>query len=327
MTKEITIYGVKTPSCLFISNTSALSQWNDDQLKNLYFDSVKAEPSFKKNWFKIPDTPKKVHRMISQPSINHRYELIDPSMESDKIPARLEKDLVEDPDEDFGWIGSYSHLSSLYKLVSDKQDPIEEGVPFKLEILATMESIPGSTDFSYTVQKTQYSSDGTTQLKEDKIKHNLIDTLMFPEISLCEKLCKLSSWDSYRIVREHIKNNINKSCARITSDYDFCFTVEKIIGLNDAYEHRTEILNRRGGSYKKPRYSTKTISTRSVKVFSMTSQEKAYKGYPILPGFQGINHEDLKKNINTYLEDLMTKINTPLCDCQHCNGTGVVTDN
>ncbi|MNW57759.1 hypothetical protein D3C74_355840 [compost metagenome] len=53
---------------------------------------------------------------------------------------------------------------------------------------------------------------------------------------------------------------------------------------------------------------------------------KPYQSYPTIHKFTGNNEEELNHNINTYLEELMKKINQPYVECEHCKGMGVVLD-
>ena len=53
---------------------------------------------------------------------------------------------------------------------------------------------------------------------------------------------------------------------------------------------------------------------------------KLYQGYPIIQGFRGKNHEDLKNNIDDYCRNLIEIINQPLVDCSYCKGYGVIID-
>ncbi len=48
---------------------------------------------------------------------------------------------------------------------------------------------------------------------------------------LSSRPCKLTSKQMYDITRKYIKDNIDLSKAKITSDYKFCFAVKKIIPL------------------------------------------------------------------------------------------------
>jgi len=44
----------------------------------------------------------------------------------------------------------------------------------------------------------------------------------------------------------------------------------------------------------------------------------------VIQGFVGKNHKDLKEKIDFYCQNLMEFINTPIEDCPHCKGAGVI---
>jgi len=124
----------------------------------------------------------------------------------------------------------------------------------------------------------------------------------------------------------YIKENINPKVARITSDYDFCFTVKKIIGLEKPIEHRREVLNSRGRSYKNPKYKYDYVKSRELEIFEMTSKEDHYQGYTPIDGISAENEYDLKEKTDKICEDTLALINEPLVECPHCHGYGVVLD-
>ena len=131
--------------------------------------------------------------------------------------------------------------------------------------------------------------------------------------------CKINTEDLYKIVREFVKTNINPKYARITSDYDFCFTVKKLIPLSETKAYQADI-----SRTKKQRWVTKYVNEREVTVFEMAP--KAYQHYTVIQPIEGNNYQDLEKNIDDYLTKLITYINEPLVDCPHCKGRGVIMD-
>ena len=135
---------------------------------------------------------------------------------------------------------------------------------------------------------------------------------------------RLTSRNSYRIIRQHVKENINGKYAEITSDFNFCFTVKKNLSLPIPIANKREILTARGRSYRKKRYRENLIKERQIEVFEMTWSPENYSGYTAIEGFFGKDHQDLKQNIDNYLEGLIARINEPLKDCPHCEGLGVI---
>jgi hypothetical protein len=68
----------------------------------------------------------------------------------------------------------------------------------------------------------------------------------------------------------------------------------------------------------------KTVKTRVFDCFEMTWSPENYRGYTPIEPFVGESYEDLNNNIDKFLKNLMTEINTPLKDCPNCDGAGVV---
>ncbi len=140
-----------------------------------------------------------------------------------------------------------------------------------------------------------------------------------PKPLLASKPCKLTRKYSYDIVRGYIKKHIDKNYAYISSDYDFCLTVQKILKLQESETH--EMFGLFDG---KPKGKKKFID-KKVEIFKTSPPEKNGKprdGYPLIEPFKGDNINDLFSIVEKYLKDLMLIINEPLKECSHCKGTG-----
>ena len=46
----------------------------------------------------------------------------------------------------------------------------------------------------------------------------------------------------------------------------------------------------------------------------------------LVPEIVGSNYEDLKIKVNEYLDNLMSIINVPYCECPHCQGWGLIKE-
>ena len=141
--------------------------------------------------------------------------------------------------------------------------------------------------------------------------------------------CTLTSQQVYKIVRAHIQNNIDGKVARITSNYDFCFEVQRVV-QHKPVEIKREKLTASLKSYRPPRFTTSVSTNKLVKLFSMTwagagKGTKGYGDYPIIDGWKADSLQELYDNMQQYLSDLMQEINKPVVECLHCNGTGQVT--
>jgi len=298
-------------------------KYNSDGLCRLFFDGALPKKSCHKNWLILKGVPKKIEKLVSQPDINHRYVLIDEDMQSDKAPMVLEKDVVTHIVDGYTeWRDEYSKLRSLYREESDKQDDVNEAVEFEWVLLMEVKEVREYEGFAYDVQKTQWANEGTTKLKEGEVQHQLIDKIIFPDILLPARPCEFTSGQTYRIVRQYIKQHMNYEVAEITSDYNFCFTVKKKIALAvvEKYMVDVNLWHKR----RKPKHETRYRNSRLVEVFAMTFSPENYGGYEPIKGFRGDNQEDLKKKIDSYCKALVKTINEPLNDCPDCRGMGVV---
>lgn len=164
------------------------------------------------------------------------------------------------------------------------------------------------------------SSWGNDKLIKISPAASLVDSLIYPDIALPAKACALTGDQLYKIIRHHVKSNIDGRHAKITSDYNFCFGVSKLLAITP--ESRT--YDARTGRQRTPRYKTYVISNREVSVFEMTPPSENYKGYTPVQGIKASSHAELKKKLDLMLEELMNVINKPLESCKTCDGTGVV---
>ena len=320
------IIGVKADAGYYIREISASY---GSSLSKYIINGENPEPTFHPKWFLVKNEPSKVTTLVKQPRINHRYELKPdiPWVEDSGLPRSMPKHEVMGSDGDgyCEWKEEFKHLQSLYDEVSDEQPDLEEDVEFSYRTILKISDIKISENFNYVVQRTHFKSDGFTNIDSSKIIHQEIDKIIFPDIALPNTECCLSSEDTYKIIREHVKRNIDPRYAEVTSDYDFCFEVAKIVPLHTPYTSRTEITTSRGRSYRHKKYKEFTVKTRQIKrVFEMTHSGSRYQKYTVIPGIRGKNHADLKNNIDQYLDNLMARINEPLIDCPHCDGMGVI---
>lgn len=318
--KILKLFAIKTLKGYYISD-SVKSYSSSSYIKEYFFDGKKPEPSFDGAWFILKKLPKKIEKEVSQPNINYRYELIEDSLVGESLPKIMPREEVATYSKcDFGWVwkDEYKNLRSLYKEVSDKQPNIMEGVPFEITEIVEFDKIKQYGGFSYPVQKEGawggHEFGAVTQ--KDAISQ-FLDKLVFPKLLLPGRPCRLSVKDSYRIIRKHIQDNIDPKWAHITSDYDFCLSVKKKIRLIEKEPYTITT-----GKGRRKRIENRLRDDREIMIYE-TSPE-GYSHYPTTKAFEGKNHEDLKKNIDKFLKDLMDEINEPLMDCPHCKGQGVI---
>jgi hypothetical protein len=330
MEKTLHLLAIKTKSALYVSEKPG-SRGNTS-LTSYLVDGKKPKASFHKNWIVLDKPPKKIEREVSQPNINHRFVLKDPSL-SDKFQEIYQReDVAVLGESDYGysnvwrWKPEFEGIEYLYKEVSDSQPNTKTSVEFEFSIILELDEIKEHGGFSYKAQKF-CEHEGTFLITEKDAKNQLIDEIIFPEPVLPMKPTRFTSKQTYDIVRQYIKENINPQIAEITSDYDFCFKVKKRIPFSEPEKYTVDVnFDPFSKRKKQPKYETRYRRERLVEIFEMTSAPRNYKGYTPIKGFQGKNHTDLKEKIDFYLEALMGFINKPIKDCPHCHGNGVVLD-
>lgn len=325
----IKIVAIQSPNGVLITDNVDNQNYFNTQLASKIINGNIAKKSFHKDWFIVEGEVKSIQQKRSGNIINERYILINPELASDKIRPEFNKfDVYShyDDDEDKTiWKNNFGTIASLYKYTYDREPDYLEDLEFECITLCNLSELPKLTSFSYPAQIGQYRYDGMGTITEKSLKFNLIDEIIFPKPLLENRPCSLSSQDTYKIIREHVKLNINPNYAEITSDYDFCFKVEKKIPL---HEIETYQVNVNLFTKKKAKYETRYRKFRKVQVFEMThagqNNGRGYDKYTVIQGIKGDNPEDLQNKLDRYLENLMNIINEPLHDCPHCAGMGVI---
>lgn len=311
---------VKTDKCCFISDCPVTEGYDWDyhrtKIDNIFFDGEKPQKTFSKNWLKIKQYPTTIQRLESKENINYRYEIDDVGLISDKLPLII---LCNDKD-------NYSeNIFSLYSYKSDPQEPELKDVKCKFDIVMEVNNFKISTEIKYDAVRKAFSSEkGLTteyQITNENINHQLFDKMIFPEIMLHTRPCSISSQDLFNLVRQHIKTNIDNKVAKITSDYNFCFSVKKLIPLLEPETvSYTNMFARTKKERNKIKYSTKTF--KEVDIFEMTHDRENYSGYTTIQPIFADSELELKNKIDEFLSNLMEIINKPLELCLHCKGTG-----
>jgi hypothetical protein len=265
----------------------------------------------------------------SKKVVNIRWELINPDDTSLGIPLTITTEQADEQydDEIYGYsLGSkckYQRFSSLYERKHDYQDGELGDVEF--EIVSTQEVSVSDVDNFKDMKIATHVNKGNTEVVQNLssiVTYSDIEQLLVHPLALHNRPCSVSKDVTYNIVRNHIKQNINPHHARITSDYDFCFTVKKLVIIKPI-EIKREHKKANGRSYAKPKFSYSTKQHKELDLFEMCPAKK-YGNYTPIDGFTGDNLEDLAENIKLYLDELMEVINAPIHECEHCNGVGSV---
>lgn len=273
---------------LFITDNVEGHNYFNSEIPKMKFDGVVLQKSYRDGWYRLPELPKTVYLQDPPTYINGRWELKEGYPVSNLTPKTLEY-MYED-DERMG----------LYKYKNDVVDGEFKQINFDYDLIEVGKFFDGKPKYPYS--------------------NRLIDELCTNRLLLLEKECFIEGRELYRIVRNYVKQNINPKYATITSDYNFCFTVEKIIELSNPI---ARIINT--GTKRKP--ITKIDYTKTKRVIVFEAAPEPYNNYPVLEGISANSYEELEKKIEDYLKDIIDEINKPLQECACCKGTGVVITN
>jgi len=306
---------VKTDKGCFITDCKSISghnyNYHNSKIINLYFNGKKPNNSFLKNWYFIDEYPTKIEKKESDERINQRYELKNPEMESKAMPLVVEQSEMEDD------------IHHLYEL---KYETVEGGIvevdDVSFDLICEVDNFefPANVNHDGGTRRIDFN-DKKINITNENFNHQLLDKMAFPEIVLHNYPCEISSVDLYIVVRQYIKDNIDHSVSKISSDYDFCFEVKKIVPLHSPKKH----------TYTNPFATTKkqrnkvhsrVSEYKEMTIFSMTHDGENYKSYSPIKLIRANNHNELNEKIDKYLNDLIAYINEPLVECEHCKGLG-----
>ncbi len=293
-----------------------------------------------KDWWHLPyiSSLESVEKFYTGQSICVGRVLKNPALASSTIPLNLsleEGKKIPSDDDDIYIFASYSlrGLESLYDDVwetsASEWRAIDTTVKSLGHLTITNYDVPEAMNVKVQINDS-YGNDKTHEVDlTNVVEYSHFDEMFTPEFMLHKRPCKLSSEQSYKIVRQYIKDNIDRKQALIDSDYSFCFSINKIVETKP-YPTKKEKYTPRGNSYKPPRFEHGKANTKKVSIFRMTwdraDKGKGYGDYPVIAGFEGDSLADLKLNVKAYLENLMETINTPLKECPNCSGHGVLVN-
>lgn len=310
------IYMIKTNKECYITDCDKTSghdyTYHNTKLKSILFDRQKVKDTFCKNWFVIDKYPEKIEKEVKR-FTNKRYEIDDKDMICSKF-----KEVV--PYEDM-----YDDIRGFYTYKCDELPNEFEDVDCEIEVIMELEDLQMPKEIKYDALGGGAYKDRSYTITNANVQHQMIDKIIFPGIMIHDRPCKLTSKQMYDITRQYIKDNIDLSKAKITSDYDFCFAVKKIVPLIEPETIQySDIFARTKKERSKIHYKTKQF--KEVDIFSMTHKERNYDGYTAIEPMFANNENELKGKIDAWLEGLIEIINKPLEMCSHCGGNGYLDD-
>ena len=279
-------------------------------------------------WAKLDGPIEKVQKLTSPTKVLMHYRI-----QFDQLVGELPKIIeLADVIHDDGEVADVIPLKDVKKFVL--YEPVYEETPggftdveFEVVNLGTY-TIEDPTNL--TTRKIKLSSDGSFPAKAIELNlggavtYDEITKLLTPDFAMAQVPCQLTSKQMYRIVRQHIIENLDYKENSITSNYDFCFTVKKRVHTKPFMTTETY-------------YSGRKLKSKQVKqeeklveVFEMTYS--GYKGnagygeYTCIPAMHGNSLEDLYQKLTAYLDGLITSLNRRVYECECCGGTGHIIE-
>lgn len=279
-------------------------------------------------WYFLPDVFEitSYESKCASKKVKTGYSLSVPSVESETIPAFLSlSDVGEHRDsyeDEYVW-DHYGHIKSLYQEVYETLHESWNAEEFKLNMIQELniDSYNNPVDMQISMCDGPFTPKTYTYDLSSVVQYSDIEQMLTPEFLMHERPCSIHSDQVYKIVREYIRSNIDGQYARITSDYDFCFTVKRRVSIKP-FINRYEIKKGNGRSYAKPKFKETSVTHKELEIFEMTPASQKYNGYTVIAGWQAKNLQEMADQIKSYLDDLMKVINLPVSECAHCQGTG-----
>lgn len=275
------------------------------------FDGEKATTTYMGGWWKLNKVPEHIVRKYIK-RVNERWELRYDIPGALKVIADSEARHWDDDKDECVWYNP--DLAPLYNYASDHVE-VQEEVEFSLKDLGTI---------------TEFIESGSIMLPGKEVllaalEHHLVDRIFVPEpILLNERPCEIPDYKLYTILRDYLRKNLDYNVVQL-KDYDDSLSVDKIIILDEP-EPYTSLYTPGGTKRKKPKIEYRT--TRKVRVYAVYVGQRgasnAQYGYEPLQPIAAGSPKELETKILEFLENLVVELNTPLKDCPHCKGMGVV---
>lgn len=288
-------------------------------------------------WYLIEGDIQEVIKSAPVPVKIIGYELTDKKYASAVIPVYIPAEDVttewDDNSESRVWTGTYDDLQGFYTTVLSESGITQEVVQFEVEYLDELQidcyNAPVQMQVTLTGERAYPPLTKEVDLSS-VVNYSDIEKMLTPEFLLHERPCTLSSKQVYSIVRSHILANLDGKYARVTSNYDFCFEVKKVVST-PTFTVKKEKLTSRGNSYKPARFENKSENSKLISVFNMTwdkaDKGKGYGDYSVIPGWSATSLQAMQEQVKNYLEELMLVINSPAKECEHCRGVGMQFSN
>ena len=292
-------------------------------LENLYFDGEQPKESYKKDWFYIPNRPAKIQKKNPQRRINARWELVSPEMKGkllETVPSNYSGD---DCDLYFDGDGCF-RLSRFYEYKYDLTPEEFEDVEIEWELIMDVDDFEQPPQICFEGVMSRSRGNGLYKITNNEVSHYALDEMLVPPVLIHNYPCRFTSKQVYDITRRYVEEHIDLSVAKITSDYDFCFEVEKLIPLHSPKQITYQNLFAKTKK-EREKFHTSNVKYRSnATILEMTSTEERYKGYTPIPEMCANSEKEIQEKMQKWLDYVISEINKPLTECPHCKGLGFV---
>lgn len=286
------------------------------------------------SYYKVQGESIEVKQKVSPTKVQNGWTLKNKEIESKVLHLNLElQDIKREWNDDsdcYEYSGEFGSYASLYEPVFEELPAKLVSVDVELVLLGELQidnlTKPEETKVS-VVSKNGWNELKTQISLASIVNYDDLIRIVVPDFMLHNHPCSLSSEQVYKIVRAYLQENIDRKVAKITSDYDFCFTVEKIITKHKPVSKSVELKKSNGHSYSTPRFTKIETTSVYAKIFEMTysgyiGRQEGYNGYTPIAPWKADNLADMQMQVKFYLDKLLEVINEPMKECNCCKGTG-----
>lgn len=294
----------------------------DSPLKHLYFDGEQPKESYKRDWYYIPNRPAKIQKKNPQRRINARWELVSPEMKGkllETVPSNYSGD---DCDLYFDGDGCF-RLSRFYEYKYDLTPEEFEDVEIEWELIMDVDDFEQPPQICFEGIGCGGGND-LYKITNNSISHYALDEMLVPPVLIHNRPCHFTSKQVYDITRQYVKEHIDLRVAKITSDFDFCFEVKKLIPLYSPEKITYQNLFAKTKKEREKLHTSIVEYRSNTTVLEMTSEERKYKGYTPIPKMCANSEKELQEKMQKWLDYVISEINKPLVECPHCKGLGII---
>lgn len=319
----------------YLCQKLAIKYENERSLAGYLLNSGEFKKTHATGWFRVICPHSDELELLSPERIENklvRYEKL-PSAAALPVPEVIEADQLPD-----GFDSIHDAYKAIYEKVNHGRTKVETEWVFAGSVTWKNVLQPDSFCFKLHAVDDTYGhrNKEETLTPEDILSANSytaakivvddIQAAMTPSFAWHLGPCSISSDTMYRLIRSHVKENLDGRRATIKSDYEFVFEVHKRLPCKPfKYSYSNPFAKRKRDRVVK----IAQASERTQKVLHLTRAGRIHGteyGAKVVPEMRGENLADLVENIQTYLGDLMAEINAPVRICGNCDGTGIELD-